>query len=74
MNEWNLIATLPKNGKYFLVWDEKLRVYETANQPEGYALGKWLKNRGKNSWGGASLPGYFKATHWAKLPKGPKYI
>ena len=74
MHEWNTIETFPKTGKYFLVWDENLKAYEVANKPEGYAMGRWFRNYRTKSWNGAALPGYFKATHWGKLPKGPKHI
>jgi hypothetical protein len=74
MHEWNLIATMPRTGKYFLVWDENLTAYEVANHPEGYAIGRWFKNNKNKCWNGVALPGYFKATHWGNLPKGPKHI
>jgi hypothetical protein len=67
MHEWNLIETMPKTGKYFLVWDENLKAYEVANQPEGYCPGQMVQKQRKELLGGDVTSWLFQSHTLGKI-------
>lgn len=72
MIEWKPIETMPRDGKYYLVWDENSNRPYVLNHPEGHALGEWIKNRSKFiKWVGSDCNCSILPTYWMELPKKP---
>lgn len=64
--EWKPIETAPNDGSQFIVFNgEEMLI---LNQPQGCALGRWIKN--KYRWYG-SFVRLDNPTHWMELPEPP---
>ena len=72
MSEWKSIETMPRDGKYYLVWDENSKRPYVLNHPEGHSIGEWTKIRPNPiRWAGSACNGSILPTKWMELPKKP---
>ena len=62
------IARFPKDGEFYLCFDNNLEQPKVLNAPEGCSLGTWHKRK-DGTWGGSSVEAYYKPMWWRHVPK-----
>jgi hypothetical protein len=70
MNQWQPIATAPRDGTEFCAWSKRAG-RQIVNWPPNCQIGRWDKITDKR-WVGGSRRDAEGFTHWIPLPEPPE--